>query len=99
MQRYIRLSPLVAFVLGACGGQSCSCLTPIRGGFPTDGRPHENAMQIRVTQGALDYLNANAKTLVGALLPMGSKFDIPPSCGGKNDTCCLNGKPGMCAMD
>ncbi len=99
MQKYLRLFPLVAFVLCACGGQSCSCLTPIKGGFPTDGRRHENAMQIRLTQGALDYLNANAKSLVGALLPMGQTFDIPPSCGGQNEVCCLNGQPQMCAMD
>src|SRR5579871_4027224 len=98
MQRAIRLFPFVAFVLGACGGQSCSCLQPIKGGFPTDSRRHENALQIRLTQRALDYLNANAKTLAGALIP-GNKFAVPPSCGGTNEVCCLNGQPQMCTLD
>src|SRR5436853_6038525 len=84
--------PMVALI-AACGGQSCSCLGPIPGGFPTDSRRHENAMQVRVTGPAVDYLSANGKQLVLSLLPSGSTFNVPPSgCnGGKNQTCCLNG--------
>ncbi|MSP62790.1 MAG: hypothetical protein EXR72_21150 [Myxococcales bacterium] len=98
MRLAIRLFPFAAFVLAACGGQSCSCLQPIKGGFPTDGRRHDNALQIRVTQGAVDYLQLNGKGLVNSLLPMGSTFDIPPSCGGKNEVCCANPQP-KCTLD
>src|SRR4051812_43657622 len=93
--------PLVA-TLAACGGQSCSCLGPIPGGFPTDSRRHEDAMQVRVTSGAVDYLAQNGKQLVTSLLPGGgSTFQVPPSgCpNGKNQVCCPNGMPGMCAID
>jgi hypothetical protein len=97
----LRLYPFLAFFIAACGGQSCSCLKPIKGGFPTDGRRHENAYQIRVTQGALDYLSANGKALVSSLLgTMGSAVTVPASCGGNgNEICCLNGAPQTCKID
>ncbi len=98
-RRLVRAFPFVAFALAACGGQSCSCMQPIKGGFPADERRHENALQVRVTQGGLDYLGQNGQALVGALLPNGSKFDIPASCGGSNEVCCLNGKPQTCTLD
>ena len=91
------LIPLLA-MMAACGGKGCSCLSPIPGGFPTDSRRHENAIQVRVTGPALDYLGKNGKALVDALLPMGSTFNIPPSCAGKNTVCCGNPQP-MCAID
>jgi hypothetical protein len=93
-------SPLLLLVslLAACGGKSCSCLAPIPGGFPTDSRRHENAMQVRATASALQYLQQNAATLVGAVLPSGSNVAVPPSCGAMNEICCLNGMPQMCQI-
>lgn len=91
------LLPLIALI-AACGGQSCTCLGPIPGGFPTDSRRHENAMQVRVTGDALTYLQMNGKALVTSLLPNGQKFPIPASCTGKNKVCCGNPQP-TCEID
>mgnify|MGYP000868863995 CR=1 FL=1 len=91
------LLPLLALI-AACGGQSCTCLGPIPGGFPTDSRRHENAMQLRVTHDAINYLQMNGKALVTSLLPNGQKFPIPPSCGSKNKICCGNPQP-TCEID
>jgi MYXO-CTERM domain-containing protein len=78
----------------ACGGQSCSCLAPIPGGFPTaDRRPR--AIQVRATESLFSYLEAQAPTLLPALLPTGSVFNVPSSCGGSNPVCC--GAP-MCRI-
>ena len=84
----------------ACGGQSCSCLAPIPGGFPIDGRRHAGAMQVRLSNGGVSWLQDNGKTLVSSLLgTMGSKFNVPASCSGSNKVCCMGGTPGTCTLD
>lgn len=92
--------PLFA-LLAACGGNSCSsCMGPIPGGFPTDNQRHENSVQVRVSQGALDFINDHGDQLFASLLPGGGQsFDIPASCSGDQQICCPNGTPGTCAID
>ena len=88
--------PFFIALAAACGGQSCSCVAPIPGGFPAgkDNR-HPNAIQVRVTQPAIDYLEQNGAGLVSKVLPGGStKFDVPSSCG--DPKICCNQK---CAID
>ena len=91
---FVRLFPFAAFLLAACGGQSCSCLQPIKAAS----RSTAGATRTRsrsASPGAIDYLGQNGKSLVDSLLPMGSTFDIPASCGNGNEVCCLNGMPAM----
>jgi MYXO-CTERM domain-containing protein len=70
----------------ACGGKGCSCLTPIKGGFPTMER-HQGAIQVRATAGLFDYLQKNGAAIIPKLLPGGNTINVPPSCSG-NKVCC-----------
>src|SRR5215831_9233431 len=69
----------------ACAGKGCSCIQPIKGGFPVAKR-RDNAIQIRAAKGLFDYLDANGAKLLPALLG-GNTFTIPPTCTG-NKVCC-----------
>ncbi len=80
----------------ACSGQSCSCVAPIKGRFPVAER-HESAIQVRATSGLFTYLEANAQTVLNALLPGMGTFNVPPSCG-TNKVCCATPAP-MCRID
>jgi MYXO-CTERM domain-containing protein len=73
-------------LLSACGGKSCSCVSPIKGGFPVAKR-HENAIQVRATASAFDFLSKNGPTLIPGIIG-GNMFTIPPSCGGSTPICC-----------
>jgi hypothetical protein len=84
------------FLFACSGGGSCSCVEPIKGGFPT-GERHPNAIQIRATKGAFEYFEMNAKTLLNALIPGMGTFNVPPSCG-TNKICCATPAP-MCRID
>jgi hypothetical protein len=80
----------------ACAGKGCSCVAPIKGGFPVTER-HESAIQLRATQSLFAYLSANGASLIPKLLPSGSTFNIPPSCSGSNKICCATPAP-MCRL-
>ena len=101
-RRWLGRAPLATLAIwiiagvAACGGQSCSCIQPLKGGFPVAQR-RENGVQARVTKGFFDFASQNALTLVPALLPGGTLFNIPPSCGGANQVCCAM-PPPMCRL-
>ncbi len=83
--------------IAACSGQSCSCITPIKGGFPLTQR-RENGVQTRLTSSFLKYVSDNAATILPGILPGGSTtFNIPPSCGGSTEVCCATPTP-MCSL-
>ena len=86
---------LALLTLAACGGKGCSCVQPIKGGFPVAKR-HDNAIQVRATQSLFAYLSANGQSIVPKLLPGGGTFNVPPSCGG-NKICCAM-PPPMCRL-
>ncbi|HVV84131.1 MAG TPA: hypothetical protein VHE35_13745 [Kofleriaceae bacterium] len=76
-----------------CGGQGCSCLAPIPGGFPAAQRTG-NAGQIRLTQTGLASLTADPAALLSAVTGGGPlEFDVPASCGGNPAVCCPGGNP------
>jgi MYXO-CTERM domain-containing protein len=76
-----------------CGGQGCSCLAPIPGGFPAEQRT-ANAGQLRITQSGLAALAADPQALIGAATGGGPlEFDVPSSCGGNPAVCCPGGNP------
>lgn len=81
--------------LGACAGKGCSCLQPIKGGFPVAKR-HQNAIQVRATQSLFQFLSANGPKLIPGLIG-GNTFTVPPSCGSQK-VCCKGGTPGMCQL-
>src|SRR4051812_32119615 len=60
----------------ACAGKGCSCVQPIKGGFPVDKR-RDNAIQIRAAKGLFDYLDANGAKLIPGLIG-GNTFNVPP---------------------
>ncbi|MDB4965674.1 MAG: hypothetical protein JWN44_1363 [Myxococcales bacterium] len=72
--------------LAACAGKGCSCVTPIKGGFPVDKR-RDNAIQIRATQSMLKFVSDNGPKLIPGLIG-GNTFNVPPSCGGSTEICC-----------
>ncbi len=73
--------------IAACSGQSCSCIQPLKGGFPIAKRS-TGVVQTRLTKRFLSYVSANAATLVPGLLPTGTTFTVPPSCTGSTQLCC-----------
>ncbi len=73
-------------LLSACGGKSCSCVAPIKGGFPVAKR-HENAIQVRATASAFDFIGKNGATLIPGIIG-GNMFTIPPTCTGTTPICC-----------
>lgn len=79
------VAALALLSLAACAGKGCSCVQPIKGGFPVDKR-HENAIQIRATQSMFQFVGANGPKLIPGLIG-GSTFNVPPTCTG-NKVCC-----------
>ena len=76
-----------------CGGQGCSCLAPIPGGFPAAQRT-PNAGQVRLSQSGLAALAADPAALISAATGGGPlEFDVPASCGGNPAVCCPGGNP------
>jgi hypothetical protein len=97
MQRKRRLRTLVLATLltvSACAGKSCSCISPIKGGFPAAKR-HDNAIQVRATANMFQFLDANGAQLLPSLLG-GNTINVPPSCTG-NKICCAMPAP-MCRI-
>jgi len=101
MKTRIRLRTVIAALAlsasFACAGKGCSCVTPIKGGFPVGDR-HEGALQVRAGKALFDYLGQNGTKLITGLLPGGSTFNVPPSCGGSNQICCAMPAP-MCRIN
>ncbi|MCA9672653.1 MAG: hypothetical protein KC503_43965 [Myxococcales bacterium] len=77
---------LAAGIAGSCGGgaggctSGCSCMEPLPTGFPTS-EEVVGAIQVRLSQSGIKYIEDNASTFVSQLLPTGLDFDVPPICG------------------
>lgn len=73
---------------GSGGGGGCGAggMGKIKGGFPVDKRV-ENAISLRVTKPAFDFLEANAKPVVDKLLPPDG-IPVPSGCTGDTQICC-----------
>jgi MYXO-CTERM domain-containing protein len=85
------LTVLATLVAGGCAGDGCGgCVAPTPGGFPPDDRI-ANAGQLRLTNSAIDALEADPAALVASFLGS-DEFDIPPVCGGEDPyVCCTEG--------
>jgi len=79
---------------GGCGG--CAALEPTPGGFPVAKRT-PNAVQARVTNSAIAKITADPAAIIGPLVGNAMNgvidFNVPASCGGDPEICCVNGVP------
>nr|MBA3817392.1 hypothetical protein [Deltaproteobacteria bacterium] len=79
---------------GGCGG--CAGMEPTPGGFPVAQRT-PNAVQLRVTDGALAKVTADPAAIIGPLVGNAMngviEFNVPASCGGSTEICCVNNMP------
>lgn len=79
---------------GGCGG--CAGMEPTPGGFPVAKRS-PNAVQLRVTSSALTKISADPAAIIGPLVGGAMNgiidFNVPASCGGSTEICCVNGVP------
>ncbi len=81
----------LTFIVACSGSGGSGCggsggMGKIKGGYPVDQRV-ENAISLRVTKPAFDFLETNAKTVVDKLLPPGG-ISVPSSCTGDTQICC-----------
>ena len=74
---------LALLSLAACAGKGCSCVQPIKGGFPVAKR-RDNAIQLRATQSLFQYVSANGAKLIPGLIG-GNTFNVPPTCARQQD--------------
>ena len=78
---------------GGCGG--CG-MEPTPGGFPAAER-NPNAAQLRVSPTALAKITADPAGVIAPLVGSATNgvidFDIPASCTGNPQICCVNGQP------
>jgi MYXO-CTERM domain-containing protein len=81
------LVPALVVLASGCAGNGCTALEPLPNGFPSAAR-HENAAQIRLTESAVDFLEANAGDTIRSLVPGGLTFEIPPDCDSTPEVCC-----------
>ncbi len=74
---------------GGSGGGGCGAgsLTKIPGGYPVDKRI-DNAVQLRITKGFFDFLEANGKAIITKFLPGGGVIPVPSQCTGDTQICC-----------
>ena len=79
---------------GGCGG--CAGMEPTPGGFPVAKRS-PNAVQLRVSSTALAKISANPAAIIGPLVGGAMNgvidFNVPASCGGSTEICCVNNMP------
>jgi hypothetical protein len=79
---------------GGCGG--CAGMEPIPGGF-TAAKRNQNAVQLRVSDSALAKISADPAAIIGPLVGGAMNgiidFNVPASCGGSTEICCVNGQP------
>jgi len=96
LARHWALFLLALAIASGCAGDGCACVAPIPGGFPTAERSPDR-IQLRVTRGGLDAIEADPAALIEALLGSmdGLTFDVPPSCPEGPGICCEppNGPP------
>jgi MYXO-CTERM domain-containing protein len=74
-------------IAGGCAGNGCSCMAPLPNGFPAEKR-QANAAQARLSSSGIAFIEANAPTLVEALVGGPLVFPIPPSQAGANPEIC-----------
>jgi len=87
----------IAIALSGCGGGCGGCgMEPIPGGFPVAKRA-PNAAQVRVTPTALTAISSDPAKVIGPLVGNAMNgvitFNVPGSCGGNPEICCVNGQP------
>src|SRR4051794_25775147 len=90
------LGASLVVLFGACSGNGCSCVEKIKGGFPVAER-HESAIQLRATKSLFEFFSTNGPSLIPKLLPTGTTFNVPPSCG-STAICCATPAP-MCRIN
>ena len=96
MARFV-LGVLVLMVSYACSSSSgcsgCNTTTIPGGGFPA-AKKFDNAMQVRLSQGGINFMENNLGSLIGKLVPGGLNFDIPPTgcTSGSQKVCCSGAK-------
>jgi len=59
----------------------------IPGGFPLQ-KKYDNVIQVRLSQGGINFVENNFEGLIKGLVPGGLDFVIPKSCGGSQRICC-----------
>ena len=71
-------------------------MEPTPGGFPVAKR-NPNAVQLRVTQSGLGKITADPAAVIGPLVGNAMNgvidFNVPASCGGSTEICCVNNMP------
>src|SRR5262245_14138003 len=87
----------LAIAVSGCGGGCGGCgIQPIPGGFPVAKRT-PNAGQIRVTPTALSAITSDPAAIIGGLVGNAMNgvitFNVPGSCGGNPEICCVNNMP------
>src|SRR3972149_8123801 len=65
---------------GGCSGCTGCGVAPIPGGFPIDQRIG-NAMQMRLTESGISFIETNIAAIVASFLPGGLDFPVPHSTG------------------
>jgi hypothetical protein len=90
---------LISAACGSTGGCQGCTTDPIPGGFPQEHR-FDNAMQVRLSQSGVTFMEQNFKNLITTLVPGGLSFDIPPTgCSGGSQKICCSGPPCTATMD
>ncbi|MBL0220099.1 MAG: hypothetical protein IPQ07_40305 [Myxococcales bacterium] len=87
----------IVIALSGCGGGCGGCgMQSIPGGFPAAKRS-PNAGQIRITPTALAAISADPAKVIGPLVGNAMNgvidFNVPGSCGGNPEICCVNNVP------
>src|SRR5689334_12570887 len=94
----LHIFALALFFGSGCGGGGCSCMAPLPNGFPAEERV-PNSAQARLSESGVSFLEDHIGALAGVLLPGGTVFQVPPSCGGDPPVCCKDGNPGVCRIN
>jgi hypothetical protein len=84
----------------ACSSTGCQgCTpTPIPGGFPQEQR-FDNAMQVRLSETGLGFIEKNFESMVKMLVPNGLTFTIPPTdCASSDQKICCSGPACVATM-
>lgn len=89
----VALLVLSVLIAGGCAGGGCSCMQPSPNGFPSTERT-PNAIQVRLSESGVSFLEANATTVIESLVPGGLTFPVE-TCGGNPEVCCM-AAPGTC---
>ncbi len=69
---------VVLLVSLACGGTTCSCLTPLEAPVAEDARIYD-AVQARLTPDAFGFIENNLTDIIGTFMQDGLTFDVPPT--------------------